>query len=97
MLHDPKWNHGSLSGLITWLEGLSPDAMYNWWNTQDCLMCRYMGSTINESWSQDMRDIYSGTDKFKIARGHNPISSVQQTYGEALERAYEAQAALVAA
>ena len=96
MLHDPKWNHGTLAGLITWLEGKPRDGEYRFANCQDCLIAQYMGGTIQADWSEDMKAIYRGHDVYKIAMGPEPFL-VRQTYGAALERAYAARAALVAA
>ena len=72
MLHDPKWNHGTLAGLITWLEGQPRDETYVYNNPCDCLIARYMGEAHNASWSSAMRDIYGGNDQHKIARGYLP-------------------------
>jgi hypothetical protein len=95
MLHDPKWNHGTLAGLITWLEGQDPTGTYNFANCEQCLIGRYMTGVERARWPVEMLAIYAGHDLHKIARGTD-LFQLTLTYGSALERAYAAQAALVA-
>lgn len=95
MLHDPKWDHGTLAGLIHWLEGKPRDGTYNFSDCGNCLIVQYMGEYRRESWSHDMLSIYAGHDPHRIAVG--PIrDGLPQTYGAALERAYQAVAAVAA-
>jgi hypothetical protein len=54
MLHDPKWDRGTLTGLITWLEGWNPSTKYNYDIGCDCLARRYMGHTPFDAWPQDV-------------------------------------------
>lgn len=48
MLYNPKWlpetkpDVFSLESLIAWLEMQPADTKYDWYNINDCLMCRYL-------------------------------------------------------
>lgn len=93
MLHDPRWNHGTLDGLITWLEGMPRDGTYIFLDSENCLVTQYMGNQQRHAWPDEMKSIYTGGDRYGIARGVGDPGS-PQTYGAALERAYLARAAV---
>ena len=90
MLSDPKWDHGTLRGLIHWLEQKPRDGEYNFSDCSNCLIVQYMGEQRQDYWSDDIRAIYAGHDPHRIASGAR--DGTPQTYGMALERAYQARA-----
>lgn len=95
MLHDPRWNHGTISGLITWLEGKPRDGEYDFMDCYQCLITQYMAGTPRDCWLQEMRDIYHGQDRHRIAIGFvDQLGNRVQTYGAALKRAYRARQAV---
>lgn len=90
MLSNPQWNHGTLEGLIAWLEARPRETRYRFASCTDCLMRRYMGDGWATEWPPEMTAIYHGYDPHKIGGGAD--FGATHTYGEALDRAYAARA-----
>jgi hypothetical protein len=89
MLHNPRWNYGTLDGLITWLEGKNPDETYDFSCT--CLIWKYASEYTPtrevDVWKMPpvMQEIYAGADRHCIGRAR------PHTFGAALKRAYAAR------
>ena len=101
MLYDPKWNYvanpleADLNDLISWLETKSPDETYDYSNSQDCLLCRFLkgrgllNPVVNTThWFKHSNGLGAclPPNFDRIAKGYDS-TWVGLTYGDALQRA----------
>lgn len=81
----PTPKHGTLDGLIQWLERKPRDGVYSFHDSKNCLVCQYMRRTRLTEWPMEMRFMFHGLDRHRVAAAE-PL-----TYGAALTRAYAAR------
>ena len=102
MLYDPKWNYvanpleADLNDLISWLEAQPSDETYDYTNSENCLLCRFLKSrglsdpVVNSThWYaySDGPGVQLPPDFDQIARGYMFGWRYELTYGDALRRA----------
>jgi hypothetical protein len=86
----PTPKHGSLDGLIQWLEQKPRDGEYDYSNGECCLIRQYMHPADFGAWPPEMQNMYRGGDV-----GHQVASGYPRTFGGALTRAYAARIELL--
>lgn len=87
----------SVHGLIAWLETQNPETEYNYMDSNDCLLCRYFRACGVRLRHNDPMGPYEWMDADGIRHNLLPaldhISITASTYGAALARAKETEAA----
>lgn len=91
MLYNPKWDDPlTLERLIAWLETQDQTTVYEYQNTRDCLLCRYLNASGQRGVSVGSNLVWrNGEPKF-LSDGLDRVATRRpHTYGSALERARE--------
>lgn len=76
-----KPNPISIDGLIAWLKQQDPKGSYNWYDSKECVMCRYMNVVIGTERHHDLGAVFPNLEMYQVICAARPW-----TYGAVLNR-----------